>query len=245
CCPKCGAQKIMKCRRMSKIVYDLKLSRAGIKRWVVKYFFNRYICCQCQSTFLSQQRPWTASKFGSGLVAYLIYQVIDLQIPQNTIAPSLNQLFGFHLDRSNINRQKSRAAQYYESTYEGILNKVVNGRLIHADETKISIGGKGAFVWVLTNLEEVAYFYTETREGDTIQALLKEFKGVLVSDFYPAYDSIDCPQQKCLIHLMRDLNDDLLHQPFNTELKELVREFAILLKPIIETIDRFGLKARF
>ncbi len=186
----------MKYGKMSKIVYDLKLSRAGIKRWVVKYFFNRYMCCQCRSAFLSQQRPWTASKFGSGLVAYVIYQVIDLQIPQNIIASSLNQLFGFHLDRRHINRRKSRAAQYYKSTYDRILNKLVNGRLIHADETKVNLVGKDGYVWVLTNLEEVAYFYSETRESDTIQALLKEFKGVLVSDFYSAYDSINCPQQK-------------------------------------------------
>ena len=44
---------------------------------------------------------------------------------------------------------------------------------------------------------------------------------------------------------MRDLNDDLLRQPFNEELKELVRDFTMLLKPMIETIDRFGLKAHF
>ena len=97
----------------------------------------------------------------------------------------------------------------------------------------------------LTNLEEVVYYYTETREGDFLQELLREFRGVLVSDFYAAYDSMNCPQQKCLIHLMRDLNDDLLKQPFNEELKELVRDFAVLLKPMIETIDQFGLKAHF
>jgi hypothetical protein len=73
----------------------------------------------------------------------------------------------------------------------------------------------------------------------------REFRGVLVSDFYAAYDSINCPQQKCLVHLMRDLNDDLFKQPFNEELKELVREFAILLKPMVETVDRFGLKSHF
>lgn len=44
---------------------------------------------------------------------------------------------------------------------------------------------------------------------------------------------------------MRDLNDDLLKQPFNEELKGLVREFALLLRPMIETVDRFGLKAHF
>ena len=63
------------------------------------------------------------------------------------------------------------------------------------------------YVWVLASMEEVAYFYTPTREGDTIQALLKDFSGVLVSDFYAAYDAINCPQQKCLIHFIRDLND--------------------------------------
>jgi hypothetical protein len=44
---------------------------------------------------------------------------------------------------------------------------------------------------------------------------------------------------------MRDLNDDLLRNPFNEELKDLVQEFAMLLKPMIETVDRFGLKAHF
>jgi hypothetical protein len=78
-----------------------------------------------------------------------------------------------------------------------------------------------------------------------IQELLRDFKGVLVSDFYAVYDGINCPQQKCLIHLMRDLNDDLLKYPFNEELKDIVQAFALLLKSIIETIDQFGLKTQF
>jgi Transposase IS66 family len=58
---------------------------------------------------------------------------------------------------------------------------------------------------VFCNFEEVVYVYSENREGVTMQEILKDCKGVLVSDFYAAYDSIDCPQQKYLIHLMRDL----------------------------------------
>src|SRR6266446_3055874 len=123
--------------------------------------------------------------------------------------------------------------------------KILNGKLIHADETKISIGGKSAYVWVFTNLEEVAYLYTETREGDFLQELLREFKGVLVSDFYAAYDAIDCAQQKCLIHLMRDLNEEILNNPFDDEMKSIAVGFAGLLKPMVETIDRRGLKKYF
>lgn len=77
------------------------------------------------------------------------------------------------------------------------------------------------------------------------QRLLKGFKGVLVSDFYAAYDSVNCPQQKCLIHLMRDLNNDVLANPYDEQFKQFVLDFASLLKPMIDTIDRHGLKRHF
>jgi hypothetical protein len=100
-------------------------------------------------------------------------------------------------------------------------------------------------VWVLTSITEVVYILTESREGEIVQQLLRGFKGVLVSDFYAAYDSIECPQQKCLIHLMRDLNDEILNNPFDQETKLIAVRFAALLKPIVETIDRRGLKTHF
>jgi hypothetical protein len=102
-----------------------------------------------------------------------------------------------------------------------------------------------AYVWVLTNLKEVVYILAESREGEIIQDLLKGFRGVLVSDFYTAYDAINCPQQKCLIHLMRDLNDEILKNPFDTEMKSIVIKFAGLLKPMVDTIDRRGLRKTY
>jgi Transposase IS66 family len=94
-------------------------------------------------------------------------------------------------------------------------------------------------------MEEVAYFHTPTREGETIQALLKDFSGVLVSEFYAAYDSIQCPQQKCLIHFIRDLNDALLKQPYDEDIRRIAKDFAGLVTPMVETVDRRGLRKRF
>jgi hypothetical protein len=125
------------------------------------------------------------------------------------------------------------------------MKRLCSGRLLHVDETSVSVKGKDGYVWVLTSLEEVAYFYTSTRAGDTIHAMLKDFSGVLVSDFYAAYDAIECRQQKCLIHFIRDLNDDLLKHPYDDELKQLVGAFAGLVKPMVETVDRRGLRKRF
>ena len=36
-----------------------------------------------------------------------------------------------------------------------------------------------------------------------------------------------------------------LREPFNEELKSLGNGFASLVKPIVKTIDRYGLKCRF
>ena len=121
----------------------------------------------------------------------------------------------------------------------------ITGALVHADETKVNLHTEDGYVWVFTNLEEVIYLYSPSREGELVQQVLKDFHGVLVSDFYTAYDSLSCAQQKCLIHLIRDLNEDVFKEPFNIEFKELVGKIAALLKPMIETIDRFGLKTRF
>jgi len=122
---------------------------------------------------------------------------------------------------------------------------MIKGNLIHADETRIAMHNNVAYVWVFATFREVVYFYADSREGDLAQKLLDGFKGVLVSDFYAAYDAIPCAQQKCLIHLMRDLNDAVLELPYDEEVKGIVNGFAVLLKSIVETVDRRGLKCHF
>jgi hypothetical protein len=94
-------------------------------------------------------------------------------------------------------------------------------------------------------LHEVVYLYSESREGEIARAILSDFKGVLISDFYSVYDSFSCPQQKCLLHLIRDLNAEMLHNPYDEELKRMIIGFAQLLKEVVETVDRFGLKKHF
>ena len=244
-CPKCGSTNFFGHGKHSRSVLDLKFMRHGIKRWIILYRFHRYKCQGCGATFSPEKMGWTRSKFGPEIVAYSVYQNIGLRIPQESVDRSLNKLFGVHLRIGTTNRFKAKAAETYKGTYDALIKRLCNGQLIHADETKISVEGKDGFVWVFANMEEVAYVYSETRQGSTPQSLLKDFTGVLVSDFYAAYDGIPCPQQKCLIHLIRDLNDAVLKYPYDEELKRLVKGFADLVKPMVETVDRHGLKSHF
>ena len=244
-CPTCKSKKIYSHGTSSKTVIDLRFMKYGIKRWVVRYMIHRQRCQSCGTIFKSSDIRWTPAKYGWNLIAYAMYQNIELRLPQITIESSLSKLFGLPLPRGWTNQMKMAAAQLYAITHDRLVKKLCSGRLLHIDETSISVRGFNGYVWVLTSMEEVAYFFTPTREGNTIQELLKKFSGVLVSDFYAAYDAIDCPQQKCLIHFIRDLNSAILEHPFDKGIRQLAGNFAGVLKPIIETVDRRGLKKRF
>jgi hypothetical protein len=124
------------------------------------------------------------------------------------------------------------------------MKRIVRGNVIHIDETQINLQRRKGYVWIFANWEEVVFLYRPTREGGFLQAMLEGFGGVLVSDFYSAYDSLRCEQQKCLVHLIRDLNHDLQHNPYDEEFKGLAGAFGHLLKLIVLTIDKFGLKRR-
>jgi hypothetical protein len=167
-----------------------------------------------------------------------------LRLSQHSVARDLMQTFNLSLVSNTVNRLKAKIAQRYEAVYKRLVDKIAQGALVHADETRARIIGKDVYVWAFTNLEEVAFVVSESREASTAQDFLADFKGVLVTDFYTGYDSIECTQQRCLIHLMRDINDDLRKHPFNEEMKAIARGFADLLRPIIATVDRYGLKTR-
>jgi predicted RecB family nuclease len=245
-CPLCRAFSPIKHAKKSRIVYDLKMSTGGVKRWVIRYNYSRCLCKECNRTFCPpKSQTIVSSKYGRNLFAWLIYQNIGRLKSQSTIIEDLGETFGYWFPYSIVAGFKTIAADYYKKSYDNLIRKISKGDLIHIDETKISTKGTTNYVWAVTNMDSVIYTHSSTREGEMIKEKLSGFKGVLVSDFYTAYDSFPCQQQKCLIHLIRDINEDILKNPFDEELREMGKDFTMILSPIIETIDKYGLKQRY
>jgi predicted RecB family nuclease len=243
-CPLCG-KKLEFRHWVKKRIYDIRFSRFGLRRWVVLYRYKASWCRPCHHCVgtPSEFKPWGI--YGRNLVMFAMYQLIELCMPQRAVKQGLNRLFGFGFQEGEVHRLKATTSKYFADTRNGILQSLLKGSLIHADETPITVNRRRAYVWVFTSFREVVYFYTDTREGGFVQETLKEFKGVLVSDFYAPYDALSCSQQKCLLHLVRDLNDTLQDCPYDEELKQIINSFAELLKSTVETIDKWGLKHRF
>ena len=243
-CPQCGSGEVrtVSTCHASMRIFDLKFTPSGVKRWVISYRSLRYACSVCNKTFYAAAYRDARIRFGNNLASWVIYQHVVLRLSFRDVNRSLNEVFNFQFIQSVLGRVKPWMAGRHQATYERLKDKLRRGTLIHADETKVLIKGQPGYVWAFTNLEEVVYVYTPTREGAILEEMLDGFTGVLVSDFYSAYDAPKCPQQKCLIHLIRDINDDLFHSPFDEELKQLAQELVAVLKPIIDTIDKYGLK---
>jgi hypothetical protein len=129
--------------------------------------------------------------------------------------------------------------------YAELLDAILQQPTIHVDETAVHLRkNRVGYVWVIITINMVYYFYRPSREGSFLEGMLAPFSGILVSDFYTAYDSLPCKQQKCLAHLVRDIDDDLLRHPMDIEFKGIATTFGFLLREIIETVDRYGLKKR-
>ena len=244
-CPLCDSAAIKKGNIKIRTFQDIVFARHSIKRKVFECRFQPAWCPKCHFDFGGLGRTERREKYSRGFLAYVFWQIIELNIPQMVVAKSFNRIFGFNLTVPFLAYFKERFASYYVETRDAILKRMISGRLLHVDETSFKIRGKGAYVWVFANHREVVYLCCESREGTLVHDMLADFRGVLVSDFYSVYDSLDCPQQKCLIHLIRDLNNELLAHPYDEELKRIVKGFAEHTKPIIETVDKHGLRKHY
>jgi predicted RecB family nuclease len=174
CCPHCEATLIYKWGRLSQTVYNLRFTNTGIKRWVVRFVFNRFICWQCRRPFQFYTRK---PKYGRGLIAYVLYQMLQMGVSQGSIADSLSRLFGLPFSRGGVNHLKENAAAKYRTAYDDILRQIVGGKLIHADETKARVEGRDGYVWVFTSLEEVVFIYRATRGGRIRARHVKDIHG--------------------------------------------------------------------
>ena len=162
-------------------------------------------------------------------------QLVEILTDTFNIRISLTQVYDF----------KEILAKKYNYTFHEIKRSIVNGNLIHADETKANVRDiPTGYIWAFTNMERVFYLFKPDRTSEFLEVLLEKFKGVVISDFYSGYDRLNCAQHKCLVHLIRDMNEDLLKYPANNEYKDFVVSFSKLLKRVIDSVDKYGLQKK-
>lgn len=247
-CAKHQNHELENSKKSSKrLIIDITFTRSGAKKSIIQYIGKYGYCTLCKKHYPPNKiKEFSSSSlYGYNLKAWFIYQRIALQLSYEKIITSINELFNENMSWRYTHKFVKDFSIIYEITEQNIEKKLLGSPCIHIDETPVNIQGAIHYIWVFSNEKYVVLRLSETREVEMSRKFLGNYKGIIISDFYAGYDSLDCPQQRCWVHFIRDLNDDLWSNPFDKEYECFVSEVRNLIVPILQTVHKKGLKKHF
>jgi predicted RecB family nuclease len=153
-CPACGGAELTRKedRRLVRLAYDLRFTRGGIRRQVKGFATARYMCAGCGHRFVPREYLRLEEYFHS-LKSWAVYKHVAHRMSFTGIAEEVRDCFGLPVSDVAVYSFKPLLARYYQGTYGQLLDRIVGGALLHADETEVHLKGVGkAYVWVFTNI---------------------------------------------------------------------------------------------
>lgn len=252
-CPFCKSKQIVPLdpkqrpkgvRTRRKRALDLVFTPGAIRRKVIEFRAVAYRCSCCERCFTPEKYE-RLTRYFHGLMSWFAYQHITHRLGVKSLAALFEESFGIRVNFWEFMDFRHLLVHRYRKTYRTLLAQLIAGPVLYVNETEVKLKDCNGYVWVFASTSAAVYIFRRSREGNFLRKMLKNFKGVLVSDFYSAYDGLPCSHQRCLIHLMRDMNRAILDNPFDQELQSITEPFGTLLRSIVVTIDEHGLKRRY
>jgi len=210
---------------------------------VTEHRIHRYWCKQCKR-IVEPNIPDALPRSTIGLRSLILscWQHYGLGIPIEKILQMLNQAFQFTLTKGGLIQAWERLALLLRPVYDYIGKEARGSAVLHADETGWRVNGKTNWLWCFTN-KRVVYFVIDRSRGSPVvkRVLGKIFGGVLISDFFRAYNSLKAlAKQRCTAHLFRELvkvdssNRGEQWRAFRKRLCRLLRDAIRLHKDVKE-----------
>ncbi len=145
-------------------------------------------------------------RLGVRLVSLIAALRAELRLPVGLIQWYLGAVHGLELSAGAIVGALARVAARGADAVDRIWAAIRAGPVVHADETGLRQDGENGYLWSFSTPTE-RYFVRGGRNKEVVDEVLgPAFAGVLVTDFYAAYDHYDGPHQRCWAHLLRDVH---------------------------------------
>jgi transposase len=236
-CPKCHGP-VKPCRgSRTRVIEDIP---ADITPVVTEHTIHRSWCPHCKTTV----EPTVPDALpGSTIGLRVVVLSAWLHYLLGTTLAQIIDVFNFHLQfklsSGGLILMWRRLREILLAWYLEIQTQALDSAVLHADETGWRVNGTTYWLWCFAS-KNVTYYMIDRRRGSpALKRFFKnEFAGVLVTDFWGAYNSVVCARkQKCLPHLLRDLKrTQHYHKPsgdwsaFSKQLKRLIRDSIRLSK---------------
>jgi transposase len=151
---------------------------------------------------------------GWSVAAWVATLRTKLRLPLAHVQWLLDRVWGLRLSVGELSSLLAETARAGRPAYEALRGEARASPVVHLDETGWRENGRTGWVWTLTTPAIQVFHFAHSRAGAVAQHLLGETgTGVVVSDFFGAYDRLERVQQRCWAHLWRDIHDLGLAHP--------------------------------
>jgi transposase len=161
-------------------------------------------------TITAPNPPWVKDNksFGPKFEALISTMRYRYNIPWNKIREFILTFTNEKISSGLLSRIFQDVKKTLKKDYDKIKDTIRQSEVVGADETGEHIEGDKGWGWVFRTESATYYTITKTRSSKVPRAILgKDFDGILVSDFWGAYNEklfTSKKYQKCLCHLDRD-----------------------------------------
>lgn len=219
-CPDCGTHLEGGSVKRRREVIELPVQPVQ----VVEHVFIERRCPVCDKQVAPQDALTGVvvgkQRLGIGLVSLITVLREEGRLPDRTIQWYLRTFHKLKLSLGAIVEAAKSLARMGQQAVEEIRQQVRCSPVVNADETGWRENGVNGYVWTFSTPSE-RYFLRGNRSGKVVDEVLGEkFSGVLVSDFYAAYNHYPGLHQRCWVHLLRDIKGLLQLYPEDEGLKE-------------------------
>ena len=177
---------------------------------VTRFLHHRYWCPGCKAVVTAPHAPDEVpyGYIGPRALATMVWLKFHLALPGNKIQALLQDFCGLTITEGAVHKALQRLARYLDLEAGRVLEAVRNAPAKHADETGWTVNGVGHWLWSFVT-GRFAYIKVDKSRGSQVpKALLGHpFTGVMVSDFFSAYNKMSGRKQKCLVHLKREVRN--------------------------------------
>lgn len=228
-CPGCGGHLGSPAVSYTRQVVDIAPVPVEVTEHVV---FKRW-CANCHKRVAPKLNLTGAiigqQRFGVRVMSMVAMFKEAFRQPVETIQSYFEILHDVHLSRGEIIALLHKTALIGKPTYERLLTQLRKSPSIHADETGGRENGVNGYTWNF-NTDRIKFLlYRHSRSRLVVEEVLSDkFEGILVTDFYAAYNTYCGFHQRCWVHYLRDMKSLLEEYPNDKQLKKWSRNVHAL-----------------
>lgn len=234
-CPGCGGE-LQRCRRKrTRTIEDIL---EDLRTVVTEHTVHRDYCPACRKhvePVVPDAMP--NAKLGHRTTALSAWLHYGVGVSISQVQELLGGQFQTHLSAGGLIAAWQRLAEVLQPWYVRIAELARASAHLHADETGWRTNGRTWWLWCFANRRVCYYLIDPSRGAPALEKFFVEaFDGVLITDFWSAYNAFSTERQCCLVHLLRELEKVDQHnasaewRAFVKRLRRLVRDGIRLRK---------------